>query len=152
MLEDLSNRIFGNHSNGRLLKFLNVDGSNSHCLRKWKDIDDGGFDESGRYFFDRLGVHLPSDTKYALSSHDMYVIPETGTIFACLYGRFTFLARCDFRRNGAQNGDHWRTAETLDGHVDIRVLGCNWAILSQFVDEEMANLEWAYALAVACKT
>lgn len=152
MLEDLYDRIFGNHSNGRLLEFLKVDRSNLNNFHKWQDIDDGGYNEPGRYFFDTLGVHLPADTKYELSSRDVYIIPATGTIFACLYGRFTILARCDFARNGAENGDHWRIAETLDGHIDIRVLGSNWAILSKFDDEEMANLEWAYTLAVACQT
>ncbi|HEU4537884.1 MAG TPA: hypothetical protein VFS00_27380 [Polyangiaceae bacterium] len=106
------------------------------------------FDEGGMIFLHQYARHLPPEAKFVLGTTNVLAHPRSGRIFACHWGRFTIAVRCDFERAGLASTDRLRIAETLDGRVDIRCLGAEWALLQAVGgDDEEEALGWAYELA-----
>lgn len=80
------------------------------------------FDEGSMTLFHDYGRLLPESARCSLSYHSVLVHERTARIFALLWGRYTFALR------RGRNGDQLRCGETLDGFVDLRSLGPEWAL------------------------
>jgi hypothetical protein len=131
--------------NQEILRFLQIAPDTSWRLLPWPQAD-FGFDEGGRIFFRKYGKNLPDEVKFTLGIHNLMVNAENGLVFAAHYGRCTFLVRCGLTKMDSHNSDKFRSAETLDGFVDARRLGHDWAILNWFCEEEEQYLEESYLL------
>ena len=141
----LKERLLRLQENQEILRFLQIASDTSWQLLPWPQAD-YGFDEGGRIFFRKYGKNLPDDVKFTLGIHNLMVNTENGLVFAAHYGRCTFLVRGGLTKMGAHDSDRLRYGETLDGFVDARSLGPDWAILNWFCEEEEQCLNEAYSL------
>ena len=138
----IKEKIFENQANSKVLALMKV--SPSSNLYRWND---GQIAFEGDYiFFDDYAEALPIETKYRLGIHCILVNEQNGLIFGWLWGRLTVVFRCDFQKTNIKNRDTIRQAATLDGDVDFRDLGENWAMLYHFVEEEQKAINHAYQL------
>ena len=144
-LENLKERLLRLPQNQEILRFLQIALDTNWKLLPWPQAD-CGFDEGGRIFFRKYGKNLPDEVKLTLGIHNLMVNTENGLVFAAHYGRCTFFVRCGLTKAGAPDSDRLRYGETLDGFVDARSLGPDWAILNWFCEEEEQYLEGAYSL------
>lgn len=143
-LQLLKDKIYENPKNIKLLQYLKIEYSNDSLTIPSDFISDGG-----ATLFYEYGKNLPEETKYCLGFQCILVNEKTGEIFAFLYGRYTFILRCDLERNNLRESDIKRISQTLDDWVDITELGGNWVHLHNTgVDEgdEHYQFEWAYEL------
>jgi hypothetical protein len=146
----LKERMLRLPQNQEILRFLQIAPDTNWKLRPWPQAD-YGFDEGGRIFF-KYGKNLPDELKLTLGIHNLMVNTENGLVFAAHYGRCTFFVRCGSAKLGAPDTDRLRYGETLDGFVDARSLGPDWAMLNCFCEEEEQYLEWAYCLSRSAGT
>ncbi|WP_413200878.1 hypothetical protein [Nostoc piscinale] len=143
-LDVVRSQILKNPRNTAILQFLQMTADSYSKLLSWEQAY-SGFDEGGQIFFDKYGRELPNSVKYSLGIHNLMINPQNYLIFAAHYGRCTFFFRPDWKKLEIQNTDQLRISETLDGLIDIRILGKEWAILNCFCEDEEDNLVWAYS-------
>jgi hypothetical protein len=89
-------------------------------------VDGSPFDEGGQIFFHRYGRGLPTAARCSLELCNILVHERTARIFALHEGRFTIALRRDFSR---RPGRYPLQSETLDGPVDLTLLGRGWMLL-----------------------
>lgn len=147
----LKERLLRLPQNQEILRFLQIALDTDWKLLPWPQAD-CGFDEGGRIFFRKYGKNLPDEVKFTLGIHNLMVNTENGLVFAAHYGRCTFFVRCGLTKMGAHDSERLRCGETLDGFVDARSLGPDWAILNWFCEEEEQYLEGAYSLSHSAGT
>lgn len=145
-MDKLLIQLLTNNSNGPVLQFLNIDSKKDQLFfKKWEDVK-SPLNEGGCSFFDEHGKYVPRTCKYALEVHHIMINPESGGIFAFHTGRYSMFFRCDFKKSGLINMDHYRKGFTFDCIADITSLGENWCFLehTDFEGEEPIQLKWAY--------
>ncbi len=147
MLSSLTEKIKCHPGNQIIFKYLDIDTlRGKFSLQSADEIN--GYDAGGVIFFRDYAKNIPDEAKYILNGrYNFLVNEESGQIIAFHAGRFTFIFRCDFERNKIEDESRVRfqTGDTLDGWIDITLLGKDWALLTNFIDEDQEQLEWAYA-------
>jgi len=148
-MSQLLNKIKSHPLNRAVLEFLKVDlKKNDLHFRNWSEARHP-CDEGGIALFDNLGKLVPPECKYALSIHNVMVIPRDGEIFAFHTGRYSFFVKPDFEFFGYKNCNAAREGYTFDCIANIYALGDEWAFLDHFFEIEEAVLERAYSLRTA---
>jgi hypothetical protein len=137
-------RLFAQPDNEGVLRHVlqNAKSLRPEEVRSFEAGTDGSpFDEGGQIFFHRYGRLLPRSAHCSLESCNILVHEETARIFALHEGRFTIALRLD--KAGWDDVCHrldvFRDSlrsETLDGHVDLRLLGPGWWLFSCDGDED----------------
>jgi hypothetical protein len=103
--------------------------------------DGSPFDEGGQIFFHRYGPKVPASARCSVDLCNLLAHEHTARIFALHEGRFTIALRPNVTRWDAD----WecflsgRVGETLDGPVDLRLLGSGWELFGADSDEEAAE-------------
>ena len=141
--DSLLQQLVENGDNGRVLSFLSAPTSLG------PGTDGCGYDEGARIFFWRWGERISDEVKFDLGYSHIMMIPKSAQIFAAQLGRFSFILRPDWSKVELPNSERLRVGETLDGRVDVRSLGDEWALLSAVAfEEEEEQLWWAYEQAL----
>jgi len=100
--------------------------------------DGSPFDEGGQIFFHRYGRSVPAAFRYSLELSNLLAHERTARIFALHEGRFTIALRQDVARGNLDLCGRLR-GETLDGPVDLTLLGPGWVLFGADGDEEAAE-------------
>jgi hypothetical protein len=103
--------------------------------------DGSPFDEGGQIFFHRYGRKIPALARYSVELCNLLAHERTARIFALHWGRFTIALRPDSEQWDV-NWDCFLSGlldETLDGSVDLRLLGPGWQLFSADCAEEAAE-------------
>lgn len=144
-------KILSHFDNGKVLKFLNLDKIEHHKLTAINEKD--FYTHEGLEDFLKCGV--PTESKYILDNHGVFIIPETGEIIAFQFGQHETafkLAEPNFYRNnfkhikrGLLSNLKIKSAMKVslgyfsnvyaDTIVDIRELGNEWSLSIYFVGQ-----------------
>src|SRR5262245_9325782 len=119
--------IFAQPDNEAALRHLNL------CQPKdipyFETATDGSpFDEGGQIFFHKYGRKVPATARCAFGTVNLMAHERTARIFALHQGRFTILIRRVFPMGESPDGRRLRYEETLDGAVDLSLLGPSWEL------------------------
>ena len=126
--------LFAQPDNAGVLRHLKL--HRPEDVRHFEAGTDGSpFDEGGQIFFHRYGRLVPPTARCSLERCNVLAHEQTGRVFALHEGRFTIALRLD----ADCWGDVFRhplRSETLDGPVDLRLLGPGWWLFGSDGDEE----------------
>jgi hypothetical protein len=123
--------LFAQPDNEGVFRYLEI--RRPEDVRHFEAGTDGSpFDEGGQIFFHRYGRKVPVSARCCVEASSLLAHERTARIFALHTGRFTIALRPDFSRWDA-SGDCFLDGlqgETLDGSVDLRLLGPEWRLFA----------------------
>ncbi len=123
--------LFAQPDNEAVLRHLKI--HRPEDARRFEAGTDGSpFDEGGQIFFHRYGRKVPASARCSVQVCNLLAHERTARIFALHEGRFTIALRPDLSRwdDSSDCFLFGLRGETLDGTVDLSLLGPGWKLFA----------------------